>query len=93
MKEKFIESALEKFSSSLYKGLSRAADETAVARARAKSHFGVFFLIAFSFAPFESKEKADNKDKFCILNNENKPPRARRFIFLNCFFGIIPQAP
>ena len=72
MKEKFIESALEKFSSSLYKGLSRAADETAVARARSKSHFGVFFLIAFSFAPFESKEKADNKDKFCILNGRKQ---------------------
>jgi hypothetical protein len=25
------------------------------------SPFGVFFLLAFSFAPFESKEKADKK--------------------------------
>jgi hypothetical protein len=57
---KIYRERLRKFRSSLYTGLSRAADETAVARARAKSHFGVFFLIAFSFAPFESKEKADN---------------------------------
>ena len=49
MKENFIESALEKFSSSLYKGLSRAADETAVARARAKSSVRRFSFVNLPF--------------------------------------------
>ena len=57
-----IRCAAGKFRSSLFKGLSRADGETSVARRNERNTlFGVFFLVAFSFAPFESKEKADNK--------------------------------
>jgi hypothetical protein len=40
------------------KSLSCAAGETAVARRNERNNHGLFFLQAFSFGPFASKEKA-----------------------------------
>ena len=57
-----IGSATEKFRSSLFKGLRFPKAEPWSLVATSEIPLSVFsFLLAFSFAPFESKEKADKQ--------------------------------
>jgi hypothetical protein len=54
-------SALYKVFARLFQKAVASTDSGGRAPQSAKSYFGVFFLIAFSFAPSSSKEKADKK--------------------------------
>ena len=50
----------------LFQKAARAVGGDGRAPQSAKSHFGVFFFIAFSFAPAYAKEKADGAYIFCF---------------------------
>jgi hypothetical protein len=65
--KKLLRAPQEVFDQTFFKKFAVSKGRALVARRNERnSPFGVFFLLAFSFAPFESKEKAD-KQLYVVL--------------------------